>query len=111
MTYEKLILHRVLGCTVVSSDIIINGFYKCLCISLDKTFFFFFFFYLNFQLENGFLSQESSKERLPNILDTILKDLNAGSKCTIPISMKNFQLFSNIKKLHLETTVRPKTCK
>ena len=80
-------------------------------IDLIKHFFFFFFFYLNFQLENGFLSQESSKERLPNILDTILKDLNAGSKCTIPISMKNFQLFSNIKKLHLETTVRPKTCK
>lgn len=41
------------------------------------------------ELENGFLSQESSKERLPNILDTILKDLNAGSKCTIPINEAN----------------------
>jgi hypothetical protein len=41
---------------------------------------------MNFQLENGFLSQEGSKEKIPDILTTILHGLNAERKCTIPIS-------------------------
>jgi hypothetical protein len=50
--------------------------------------------YFHFQLENGFLSQEGSKEKIPDILTTILHGLNAERKCTIPIS-KYFCAFSN----------------
>ncbi|XP_028398199.1 GATOR complex protein NPRL2-like [Dendronephthya gigantea] len=38
------------------------------------------------ELENGFLSQEGSKERIPDILTKILHGLNAERKCTIPIN-------------------------
>lgn len=41
----------------------------------------------NLELENGFLSNESSKEQMPAILQQILEDLNATGKCTISINV------------------------
>jgi hypothetical protein len=45
-----------------------------------------FFQSLHFQLENGFLSDEKSKETLPLILKQIIAQLNQSGTCSVPVS-------------------------
>ncbi|XP_064110777.1 GATOR1 complex protein NPRL2-like [Macrobrachium nipponense] len=48
----------------------------------------------NLELDNGFLSNDDSKEKMPGILKQILDDLNATGKCTIKINVGD-KKFSN----------------
>ncbi|KAG1701207.1 GATOR complex protein NPRL2 [Nymphon striatum] len=51
------------------------------------------------ELESGFLSNEESKKRLPNIMDQILNNLNSYGVCTVPIDDSNTIHLKVIKTL------------
>lgn len=51
------------------------------------------------QLESGFLSNEESKARLPNIMKDILTNLNLNGVCTVPIGkILNANRFGTLSK-------------
>uniref|UniRef100_UPI00358EAD07 GATOR1 complex protein NPRL2 isoform X1 n=1 Tax=Myxine glutinosa TaxID=7769 RepID=UPI00358EAD07 len=41
------------------------------------------------ELENGFVSNESSKQQLPKLMEVLLEEINESGKCTLPIDNSN----------------------
>ncbi|XP_071523513.1 GATOR1 complex protein NPRL2 isoform X2 [Panulirus ornatus] len=49
----------------------------------------------NLEQENGFLSNEDSREQIPDMLKHILEELNATGKCTVTITLSEQKLSVN----------------
>lgn len=59
----------------------------------------------NLELENGFLSNEDSKQQIPGILKHILKELNAAGRCTVTVTLSEQK--SNVNEVVERRERRP----